>query len=134
VDVYLNIFYVSDGVVFSNNKAGWAYDRDAKHDEIYNSHIGNNVIWTYPFTQGYNNYDIKYTEGELIMYEDNVADIDNGTKLDNDTEVDNGSSWAYSNMLLSVVIVCLIVCIITVVSGYRIKKKRKTSNGEKEYE
>jgi hypothetical protein len=116
VDVYLNIFYVSDGVVFSNNKAGWAYDRDAKHDEIYNSNIGSNVIWTSPFTQGYNNYDIKYTEGELIMYED------------------NGTIDRYSNMLLCIVIAGLIVCIITVVLGCRIKKKRKPSSGEKEYE
>ncbi|MDR0797769.1 MAG: hypothetical protein LBE70_03505 [Nitrososphaerota archaeon] len=54
--------FVSDGVVFSNNRASEAVpNRRPEHDAIYVKQIGNNVIWTTPFTQGYNNYDISYT-------------------------------------------------------------------------
>ncbi|MCL2134422.1 MAG: hypothetical protein FWH37_02545 [Candidatus Bathyarchaeota archaeon] len=59
-----NVF-VDDGVVFENNCASKAYDRDASHDILYNSHIGSDVVWSSPFTQGYNNYDISYTWGSL---------------------------------------------------------------------
>jgi uncharacterized repeat protein (TIGR02543 family) len=55
--------FIRDGVVFSNNYAPVAYNRDTTHNVIYNSHIGSRVTWTYPFTQGYNNYDISYTYG-----------------------------------------------------------------------
>jgi hypothetical protein len=56
----LDNLFVSDGVVFSNNRASASYDRNSIHDEVYNSHIGSRVTWTTPFTQGYNNYDISY--------------------------------------------------------------------------
>jgi len=55
--------FVSDGVVFENNSADIAYNRDSAHDDLYNSHIDSNVVWTSPFKQGYNNYDISYTYG-----------------------------------------------------------------------
>jgi len=58
--------FVADGVIFSNNSASVAYNRDSSHDTIYYSNIGSRVTWTYPFTQGYNNYDISYTNGSLI--------------------------------------------------------------------
>jgi hypothetical protein len=58
--------FVSDGVTFSNNRATVAYNRASTHDSLYNSHIGSSVIWTSPFTQGYNNYDISYTSGPLF--------------------------------------------------------------------
>jgi uncharacterized repeat protein (TIGR02543 family) len=51
---------VVDGVVFSNNKAATAYERDANDEPTYNRYVGKNVEWTTPFTQGYNNYDISY--------------------------------------------------------------------------
>jgi predicted outer membrane repeat protein len=57
---YLESIYIYDGVVFSNNSALIAYNRDSIHDGLYNSHIDSSVIWTAPFTQGYNNYDISY--------------------------------------------------------------------------
>jgi len=59
----LGRLFVYDGVVFSNNRASDAYTRDPSHDATYNAYIGNNVVWTSPFTQGYNNYDISYTIG-----------------------------------------------------------------------
>ena len=57
-----NVF-VSNGVVFKNNRADMAYNRDSAHDEVYRTQIGTDITWTYPFTQGYNNYDIQYTNG-----------------------------------------------------------------------
>ncbi len=58
--------FVSDGVVFSNNRASAVYDRDPIFDYIYNSQIGRNVVWSSPFTQGYNNYDISFVYGTSI--------------------------------------------------------------------
>jgi len=58
--------FVADGVIFSNNSASVAYNRDSSHDTIYYSNIGSKVTWTYPFTQGYNNYDISYTNGSIV--------------------------------------------------------------------
>jgi hypothetical protein len=59
--------FVGDGVVFENNRASKAYNRASTHDSVYNSHIGNKVTWSTPFTQGYNNYDISYTNGTKIL-------------------------------------------------------------------
>ncbi|MDR0374088.1 MAG: right-handed parallel beta-helix repeat-containing protein [Nitrososphaerota archaeon] len=64
----LNQLFVYDGVVFSNNSASVAYNRDPLHDAIYHAQIGSNVVWTTPFIQGYNNYDISYTNGSLIAF------------------------------------------------------------------
>jgi hypothetical protein len=58
---------VGDGVVFENNRASKAYNRASAHDSVYNSHIGNKVTWSTPFTQGYNNYDISYTNGTRVF-------------------------------------------------------------------
>jgi hypothetical protein len=59
--------FVGNGIVFENNRASTAYKRASTHDSTYNSHIGNNVTWSTPFTQGYNNYDISYTNGTKIL-------------------------------------------------------------------
>ncbi|MCL2135266.1 MAG: InlB B-repeat-containing protein [Candidatus Bathyarchaeota archaeon] len=59
----LEYIFVSDGAVFENNRASTAYSRHPRHDALYKLQIGDNVIWTAPFTQGYNNYDIQYSEG-----------------------------------------------------------------------
>jgi uncharacterized repeat protein (TIGR02543 family) len=64
----LESVYVFDGAVFSNNHASSAYNRNAEHDDLYTSHIADSVIWSSPFTQGYNNYDISYTYGELLAF------------------------------------------------------------------
>jgi uncharacterized repeat protein (TIGR02543 family) len=57
----LNNLFVFDGVVFSNNQASMAYNRNPIDDALYHAQIGANVVWTTPFTQGYNNYDISYS-------------------------------------------------------------------------
>ena len=62
----LDRLFVSDGVVFSNNRASAAYNRDSIFDYVYNSQVGRNVVWSSPFTQGYNNYDVSFVYGESI--------------------------------------------------------------------
>ena len=55
---------VSAGVVFSDNIAAVAYNRDNSDDATYKKSIGDGgegVVWTKPFRQGYNNYDISYS-------------------------------------------------------------------------
>jgi uncharacterized repeat protein (TIGR02543 family) len=59
---------VANDAVFSNNIASGAYNIDPAHNSYYNVHIGSNVIWSEPFTQGYNNYDISYVNGPQILY------------------------------------------------------------------
>ncbi|MDR0471575.1 MAG: hypothetical protein LBH79_07640 [Nitrososphaerota archaeon] len=62
----LDTLFVFNGAIFSNNYASTAYNRNPIHDKIYHSQIDNTVTWTTPFTQGYNNYDISYTNGTQI--------------------------------------------------------------------
>ena len=50
---------IAEGIVFSGNKASEAYNRNPDNDEVYFDNILGNK-WTYPFTQGYNNYDINH--------------------------------------------------------------------------
>jgi competence protein ComEC len=64
----INRLFVYDGVVFSNNCASVAYNRSPLHDATYHAQIGSNVVWTTPFIQGYNNYDISYTTGSLFTF------------------------------------------------------------------
>jgi hypothetical protein len=64
----LELVFISGNVVFSNNRAATAHNRDPIHDSLYNSHISNTVTWTSPFIQGYNNYDISYTHGVSLYY------------------------------------------------------------------
>ncbi|MCL2863299.1 MAG: InlB B-repeat-containing protein [Methanimicrococcus sp.] len=56
------------GVVFSNNSAAGAYDRDPKDDGTYATCIVGDVTWSDPFTQGYNNYDIGYKVGTPLVF------------------------------------------------------------------
>ena len=53
--------------VFANNKASTAYGRNPGDNAIYASTISSSVTWTQPFTQGYNNYDISYTNGTQLF-------------------------------------------------------------------
>jgi hypothetical protein len=64
----LELIYISGNVVFSNNLAATAHNRDPAHDSLYNSRISSTVTWTFPFTQGYNNYDISYIHGAPLYY------------------------------------------------------------------
>jgi pilin isopeptide linkage protein len=53
---------VASGTTFSGNSASAAYNRNPIDDPTYIEHI-QGTQWTSPFTQGYNNYDISYTNG-----------------------------------------------------------------------
>jgi uncharacterized repeat protein (TIGR02543 family) len=59
--------FIGEGVVFSNNRAGLAYNRASVHDAVYAAQI-KATSWSSPFTQGYNNYDISYTYGEPVAF------------------------------------------------------------------
>jgi uncharacterized repeat protein (TIGR02543 family) len=69
----LDHLFVYDGMVFSNNSASVAYNRNPIDDALYYAQIGPNVVWTNPFTQGYNNYDISYTNGTPYIFSYNVT-------------------------------------------------------------
>jgi len=99
---------IADGVMFSNNRASAAYNRDPVHDELYRTRIGDMVSWSSPFTQGYNNYDISYTSGTLIP----DAELSN-----------NGSRWL--NILGFIVVLVLIAGTITTCLVFFFQKRRK---------
>ena len=61
----LELLHISDSLIFSANQALVAYNRNPADDQLYNTQIAKKVTWTTPFTQGYNNYDISYTNGNL---------------------------------------------------------------------
>jgi len=72
----LNKLVISNEMVFSNNYAATAYNRNPTHDELYHTQVGANVVWSEPFTQGYNNYDVSYTSGTLayvVLVRDSYA-------------------------------------------------------------
>jgi uncharacterized repeat protein (TIGR02543 family) len=95
--------YVYDEMVFSDNHAYVAYNRASIHDELYHTYIGSNVVWTIPFTQGYNNYDISYTSGTPYMPY-NVTIIDSYAELSGagnytpgvDVTIDAGTRLGYT--------------------------------------
>jgi predicted outer membrane repeat protein len=98
----LEELYISDGMVFSDNQAPTAYERNPEHDEIYHAQIGANVVWTLPFNQGYNNYDISYTSGPLIF-----SNQTNPTKTP----------------IYLIGLITLIICIIVAVLNFYFKKQ-----------
>gem|GEM_PF-5333363 len=62
---------IAAGVTFSGNLAsnGGPYPRRPADITTYNNNIGSSgtgVTWTYPWSQGYNNHDIAYVNGEEI--------------------------------------------------------------------
>ncbi|MDR0492531.1 MAG: bacterial Ig-like domain-containing protein [Nitrososphaerota archaeon] len=70
--------FVSEDVVFSGNHAAAAYDRHPDYDAVYRTNIGS-VAWTNPLIQGYNNYDISHTLGDVrhshpIIVRDSYSD------------------------------------------------------------
>ncbi|MDR0492597.1 MAG: hypothetical protein LBH74_03020 [Nitrososphaerota archaeon] len=62
----LGNLFVHGNTIFSNNRASMAYDRSSVHDEIYHMCVGADIVWTEPFMQGYNNYDISYISGTQV--------------------------------------------------------------------
>ena len=74
----LGHLFVFDGAVFSNNRASVAYSRNPVDDVLYHVQIGVNIIWTTTFTQGYNNYDISYTNGVSLIKHSVIYDVGEG--------------------------------------------------------
>ncbi|MDR3149720.1 MAG: hypothetical protein LBT88_06915, partial [Oscillospiraceae bacterium] len=68
----LSNLYVGGNVVFSDNRASRAYNRNPVDDQMYYDHI-QATQWTDPFIQGYNNYDISYTNGTPYVFPADVA-------------------------------------------------------------
>jgi pilin isopeptide linkage protein len=52
-------------VSFDNNKASVSYNRNAADNPVYYANI-KATQWTVPFEQGYNNYDISYSESNKV--------------------------------------------------------------------
>ena len=65
---FLSGLWVRSGVEFSNNRARKAFDRLPDQDDIYDEHIDDNVVWSVPFDQGYNNYDIGNPNGVSVRF------------------------------------------------------------------
>jgi len=70
-DQLSNLTVASD-VIFSENKASRAFNRNPDDDDLYFSHIFA-THWTVPFTQGYNNFDISYTNGTPFAFPTTVT-------------------------------------------------------------
>ena len=75
----LNNLKIIGNVGFSGNSASESYDRDPSYDSAYNKQISNSATWTAPFVQGYNNFDIGYSEGTPAAVYNVVFDPWNGT-------------------------------------------------------
>ncbi|MDR3051764.1 MAG: hypothetical protein LBU67_08595 [Oscillospiraceae bacterium] len=63
---------VGSGAIFSDNRASAAYNRNPADDALYASHILG-TQWTTPLPQGYNNYDIAYTNGTFFAFPVNAS-------------------------------------------------------------
>lgn len=72
-DELANLTVAAD-VIFSGNKASRAFNRNPIDDDLYFSHIFA-THWTVPFPQGYNNYDICYTNGTPFIFPANEIDV-----------------------------------------------------------
>ncbi|MDR2708126.1 MAG: InlB B-repeat-containing protein [Nitrososphaerota archaeon] len=73
---YLSNLKVAAGVVFADNSAHVAYDIDPLDDYAVDAYANNiyGTIWSI-FGQGYNNYDISYTNGlQAVVYSVTVQD------------------------------------------------------------
>jgi len=66
---YANLANITVGpqVVFADNRAANKYSRDPSDDALYDSHIHASAFSS-PLTQGYNNWDIEYTNGKLLWF------------------------------------------------------------------
>jgi predicted outer membrane repeat protein len=107
----LEMLYVLDGIVFANNQASTAYERLSYDDVLYHEHIGDNVVWTLPFSQGYNNYDISYI-----------------------SETPMPSTQANPNSRIptyAIAFIALIICILAVVLNFYFKNKKDKQTATK---
>jgi uncharacterized repeat protein (TIGR02543 family) len=85
----LALLDVKDGATFAGNSAQVAYTRDPADDATYTAHVLG-TSWTSPLTQGYNNYDIAYTNGVRIANYTLTYALDGGTNA-------VGNPASYSN-------------------------------------
>jgi len=74
----LDRLFVGEEAIFANNKARAAYDRASADDVMYYAQIAG-TKWTVPLTQGYNNFDIRYTQGTQVTLEYMLSFELNGT-------------------------------------------------------
>jgi hypothetical protein len=129
----LNQFSVSNGVVFSNNRASEAYDRSSEYDEVYAKQIGSSVTWTTPFTQGYNNYDIGYTSNaknpDVTPNNTPLTSPPNRTPftVSPSAPISSDSSEELDFRIVAVVIVLGVTIVIITLVYYRLHKKTITT-------
>jgi len=107
---FFEVLYVFDSMVFANNQATSAYSREPLHDELYQTQIDTNIVWSFPFRQGYNNYDIGYTS--KIPISDTVLGQSPNIQLDPSPRIS-----IYVTGLLA-----LITCITAVILNFYVKK------------
>jgi hypothetical protein len=125
-----NKLKVADGVVFSNNRATAAYNRDLVHDSLYNLHVGSRVTWSVPFIQGYNNYDISYTSGSLFDADTgDASDSDNGNgSSDSDGWLPTNTGSVLMSNGFSIICVSILFVVVGVVAGlYFVYFKKKVT-------
>jgi uncharacterized repeat protein (TIGR02543 family) len=68
LDPALSTVHIGSGVIFSNNSIEErAYEILPEDLADYEAAIDANTVWTKPFTQGYNNVDIRYRRGEEVV-------------------------------------------------------------------
>jgi len=116
----LDLLFVSNAAVFSNNLASVAYERASTHNDVYRSQIGGKVTWTRPFTQGYNNYDISYTSGSQI-----IVTADESSDTDDELSTDNRTSGIPGYIVFAVLSLVLAMSIVGSVFLYFKKKNIK---------
>jgi len=64
-NIHAGSLRIGSDAVFSNNRASRAFNRLPADDDVYYEFI-NTTHWSRPFAQGFNNFDIQYTNGAEI--------------------------------------------------------------------
>jgi len=134
----LEYVYVQKSVTFSDNRASTSYNRNSVHDELYRSHIGSEVTWTKPFTQGYNNYDIMYTSGSQTNNGNNPSSKPGVSTSPSPTNTIPGSSGTttphspgdgpFNPWSVGIIIALFIGLIIAILIFYLPKRKHATED------
>lgn len=83
-----NRLYIGADVVFSGNSASSARMRDAIHDADYYANIFA-TAWTYPFSQGLNNFDLTYIDGSPVYLRQLGFELNNATTTPPITVISN---------------------------------------------
>ena len=68
-------------IIFSGNRASAACNIAPIHHPEYNAYIQREAVWTEPFTQGYNNYDISYISTGETQLTYSVSVIDSNAQI-----------------------------------------------------